>query len=54
MDHLSQFPGEASPVHILIISHLYFALLGEIPGLMTVVGGMIIVASIVIFGLKGK
>ena len=23
MDHLSQFPGEASPVHILIISHLY-------------------------------
>lgn len=38
----------------LLSTAMGFALLGEIPGLMTVVGGMIIVASIVIFGLKGK
>ena len=38
----------------LLSTAMGFALLGEIPGLMTVVGGMIIVASIVVFGLKGK
>ena len=38
----------------LISTLLGLIILGEIPGVSTVVGGLIIIASIVVFGLKGK
>ncbi len=38
----------------LISSLLGFMILGEVPGLSTIVGGIIIIASIVVFGTKGK
>ncbi len=38
----------------LISTLLGFMILGEVPGLSTIVGGIIIIASIVIFGTKGK
>ena len=38
----------------LLSTAMGFAMLGEIPSLMTAAGGLIIIASIVVFGLKGK
>jgi len=38
----------------LLSTAMGFAMLGEVPTFMTVVGGAIIIAGIVIFGLKGK
>lgn len=38
----------------LISTVLGFIILGEVPGMSTVIGGVIIIASIVAFGLKGK
>lgn len=38
----------------LLSTAMGFAMLGEVPSLMTVAGGLIIIASIVVFGLKGK
>ena len=38
----------------LISTVLGFLILGEVPGMSTVVGGIVIIASIVVFGLKGK
>lgn len=38
----------------LLSTAMGFAMLGEVPSLMTVTGGLIIIASIVVFGLKGK
>jgi drug/metabolite transporter (DMT)-like permease len=38
----------------LLSTVMGFAMLGEIPTAMTMVGGLIIIASIVVFGLKGK
>lgn len=38
----------------LISTVLGFIILGEVPGISTVVGGMIIIASIVVFGIKGR
>lgn len=33
---------------------LGFAILGEVPGIFTVIGGLVILGSVVLFGLKGK
>jgi drug/metabolite transporter (DMT)-like permease len=38
----------------LLSTVMGFAMLGEVPTAMTMVGGLIIIASIVVFGLKGK
>ncbi len=38
----------------LLSTAMGFAMLDEVPTFMTVVGGIIIIASIVVFGLKGK
>ncbi len=38
----------------LLSTVMGFAMLGEVPTVMTMVGGLIIIASIVVFGLKGK
>lgn len=38
----------------LLSTAMGFAMLGEVPGLMTVIGGAIIIGSLVVFGLKGK
>ena len=38
----------------LISTVLGFIILGEVPGISTLVGGIIIVASIVVFGIKGR
>ncbi len=38
----------------LLSTAMGFAMLGEVPTFITVVGGVIIIASIVVFGLKGK
>ena len=38
----------------LLSTAMGFAMLGEVPSVMTVIGGLIIIVSIVVFGLKGK
>ena len=38
----------------LLSTAMGFAMLGEIPSAATIIGGLIIIASIVVFGLKGK
>lgn len=38
----------------LLSAAMGFAMLGEVPAVMTMVGGLIIIVSIVVFGLKGK
>jgi drug/metabolite transporter (DMT)-like permease len=38
----------------LLSTVMGFAMLGEVPSMMTVIGGLIIIASITVFGLKGK
>lgn len=38
----------------LLSTAMGFAMLGEVPSAATIIGGLIIIASIVVFGLKGK
>ena len=38
----------------LLSTAMGFAMLGEVPSLSTIVGGLIIIASLVIFGMKGR
>ena len=38
----------------LLSTAMGFAMLGEIPSAATIIGGLLIVASITVFGLKGK